>query len=152
MNGETVQEVTMQDHQKAFSEVAFLIDIFTSTIDNTMGGATAPVGRIAGREMAKKLPVHLNNPSLAEAIDVLSERMKAGFEFSLEGSGAEFDLFFNRCILRDVCSLRGIQTGSAMCRLFHSYFDGIVNELISRPVKSEIMSSGEQCRTRIKIQ
>lgn len=152
MNGETVQEVTLQDHEKAFSEVAFLIDVFTSTIDNTMGGATAPVGRIAGRDMARKLPIYLNNPSLEEVIEVLSARMKAGFEFSLEGSGAEMDLVFSRCILRDVCSLRGIQTGSAMCRLFHSYFDGIVNELISRPVKSEITTSGEKCRTRIKIQ
>jgi hypothetical protein len=47
MSSETVMGLTMEDHQKAFTEVAFLIDIFTSTIDNIMGGATASVGRIA---------------------------------------------------------------------------------------------------------
>ena len=152
MSGETMREITLEDHKDAFNEVAFLMDIFTSTIDNIMGGATAPVGRIAGREMARKLPVYLNNPSLEEAIAVLASRMKSGFEFSLEESGGEKQVVFDRCALRDVCSLRKIDTGGAMCRLFHAYFDGIVNELISRPVKSEIVSAGKQCVTRIRTQ
>jgi hypothetical protein len=151
MSNETMQDITLEDHKNAFNEVAFLMDIFTSTIDNIMGGATAPVGRIAGRDMARKLPVYLNNPSLEEAIEILSSRMKAGFEFSVE-AGEEKKVVFDRCALRDVCSLRKIDTGGAMCRLFHAYFDGIVNELISRPVKSEIISSGKQCITRIRTQ
>lgn len=152
MSGEAMQDITLEDHKSAFNEVAFLMDIFTSTIDNIMGGATAPVGRIAGRDMARKLPIYLKNPSLEEAIEVLSARMKAGFEFSLEEVEDGKKVVFNRCALRDVCSLRKIETGGAMCRLFHYYFDGIVNELISRPVKSEIVSSGKQCITRIRTQ
>jgi hypothetical protein len=150
MSGETAQKVTLEDHRKAFDEVAFLLDIFTATIDNIMGGATAPVGRIAGRDMAKKLPIALDNPSLEEALGILAERMKSGFEFTLESDGTE--VAFGRCILRDVCALRNREMGEALCRLFHAYFDGIVNELVCRPVKSEIKACGETCRTTIRIQ
>jgi hypothetical protein len=41
-------DLTPQDYQKAYVEVAFLLDAFASTIDNIMGGNTTPVGRIAG--------------------------------------------------------------------------------------------------------
>lgn len=152
MNGEPFAPPTVEDHQKAFTEVAFLVDIFASTIDNIMGGATAPVGRIAGREMAKKLPINLHDPTLADAVAVLSTRMGAGFGMKLMDSGAGQELLFDRCVLRDVCSLRGVTTGGALCRLFHSYIDGILNELICRPVKSEITSCGEQCRTLVRTQ
>ncbi len=152
MSSETVMGLTIEDHQKAFTEVAFLIDIFTSTIDNIMGGATASVGRIAGRDTAKKYPVFLNNPSLAEAMEVIADRMRSGFAVSLEVAGNDSTLVFDRCILRDICGLRGIEKGNAMCRLFHAYFDGVVNELINRPVKSEIAEIGEQCRIRVQTQ
>ncbi|MHB8772744.1 MAG: hypothetical protein ACYC7J_17255 [Syntrophales bacterium] len=152
MTQETALGLTTDDHRKALTEVAFLIDIFTSTIDTIMGGSTASVGRMAGRDMAKKYPLHLENPSLAEAIEVIAQRMQAGFALSLEGEGADAGIRFERCILRDVSELRGIPLGGAMCRLFHSYFDGIVNELISRPVKSEIIACGGQCRTSVKVQ
>jgi hypothetical protein len=152
MNSETLMGLTMDDHQKAFTEVAFLIDIFTSTIDNIMGGATASVGRIAGRDTAKKYPIFLDNPSLSEAMEVIADRMKSGFAISLEAADDDSTILFDRCILRDICELRGIEKGNAMCKLFHAYFDGVVNELISRPVKSEIAESGQQCRIRIKTQ
>jgi hypothetical protein len=152
MSSETVMGLTMEDHQKAFTEVAFLIDIFTSTIDNIMGGATASVGRIAGRDTAKKYPIFLDNPSLTEAMEVISDRMKSGFAISLETAGNDSTVVFDRCILRDICVLRGIEKGNAMCKLFHAYFDGVVNELINRPVKSEITELGQQCRIRVKMQ
>ncbi|MDU0459769.1 MAG: hypothetical protein RW306_13670 [Geobacteraceae bacterium] len=153
MNTLNATDVTLEDHTTALNEVSFLMDIFASTIDNIMGGATAPVGRIAGREMARKLPINLNNPALEDVIGILSARMKGGFEFSLEGSGEDTGLVFDRCALRDVCALRGLQTGTALCHLFHSYFDGIVNELICRPVKTEIIScDGPQCRLKIRVQ
>jgi len=152
MNDETLNGPTMEDHRKAFTEVAFLIDIFASTIDNIMGGATASVGRIAGRETAKKYPIFLTNPSLPEAVEVICGRMRSGFAIALETDGNDSSMVFNRCIVRDICKMRGIKTGNAVCKLFHAYFDGVVNELISRPVKSEITELGDQCRTTIKIQ
>jgi hypothetical protein len=152
MSSGNLTEITVEDHKNGFNEVAFLLDIFTSTIDSIMGGATAPVGRIAGREMARKLPVYLENPSIEETVALLAGRMKDGFEFKLNISGEQQQLDFGKCVLREVCSLRGVQTGGAMCRLFHSYLDGILNELISRPVKSEIVACGDLCSATVRTQ
>lgn len=143
-----VLDLSPEDYQKATVEVAFLLDAFASTIDNIMGGNTAPVGRIAGRDTAGKLPVNLTDPSLQEIIGVLHEQMHAGFDFSLDGD----TLRFNSCIIRDMCSLRKIETGGALCRLFHSYFDGIINGLFCRPVRSSFISVGEECRLQTAVQ
>jgi hypothetical protein len=141
-------ELSAEDYQKATVEVAFLLDAFASTIDNIMGGNTAPVGRIAGRDTAKKLPLHLDDPTLQEIVAVLARQMHAGFDFKLEGDR----LSFGGCILREMCAVRKIPTGGALCRLFHSYFDGIVNGLLCRPVKSTIASVGEACSLQIEVQ
>lgn len=152
MNHETIMGLTLEDHHAAFTEVAFLMEIFTTTIDNIMGGATSSVGRMAGRDTAKKYPVFLENPSLEEAVAVVADRMKAGFGVSMESVDGQENVVFDRCIIRDICNLRGIEMGQAMCRLFHFYFDGVIDELISRPVKSEITQCGKPCRTIIRTQ
>ena len=141
-------DLSQEDYQKATVEVAFLLDAFASTIDNIMGGNTAPVGRIAGRDTAGKLPVNLTDPSLQDIIAVLRKQMNAGFDFTLEGDG----LLFKSCIIREMCALRKIETGGALCRLFHSYFDGIVNGLLCRPVKSTIVSVGDECQLQTAVQ
>lgn len=146
MTNDNAPQTTPEDHRMAFTEVAFLIGSFANTIDNIMGGATAPVGRIAGREMARKLPLNLDNPSLVQVLEVLAQRMQAGFEMtvtSLDENSAE--LRYGRCALREVCRVRQRQTGGSVCRLYHSYFDGIINELLHRPVKSELVEVGESC-------
>jgi hypothetical protein len=143
-----VLELTQEDYQKATVEVAFLLDAFASTIDNIMGGNTAPVGRIAGRDTASKLPVHLTDPTLDDIIKLLAEQMRAGFDFTLDDNG----LLFKSCIIRDMCALRKIEAGGALCRLFHSYFDGIVNGLLCRPVKSTIDSVGDECLLQTNVQ
>lgn len=143
-----VLDLTKEDYQKATVEVAFLLDAFASTIDNIMGGNTAPVGRIAGRDTASKLPIHLPDPTLQDIVAALGEQMRAGFDFTLDGDG----MLFKSCIIRDMCALRKIETGGALCRLFHSYFDGIVNGLLCRPVKSTIVSVGDECQLQTAVQ
>jgi len=143
-----VIDLSPEDYQKATVEVAFLLDAFASTIDNIMGGNTAPVGRIAGRDTASKLPINLPDPTLPDIVAALREQMHAGFDFALDGSG----LLFKSCIIRDMCAVRKIDTGGALCRLFHSYFDGIVNGLLCRPVKSTIISVGNECQLQTAVQ
>ncbi|ABB33535.1 hypothetical protein GeomeDRAFT_1166 [Geobacter metallireducens RCH3] len=152
MSTTTTEQVTLEDHVNAATEVAFLLDIFAATVDTIMGGATASVGRIAGREMARKLPIHLTNPTLDEIVALLNSRMKAGYQFRLEGEGTERVLLFDHCVLQEVCAKRGLTLGTALCRLFHAYLDGILNELICRPVKSEVVSCGDQCRLSLRTQ
>jgi hypothetical protein len=48
--------------------------------------------------------------------------------------------------------VRNIETGGALCHLFHSYFDGIVNGLLCRPVKSTIVSVGTECQLQTAVQ
>jgi hypothetical protein len=139
-------ELSDGDYRAAFTEVAFLMDAFVSTIDNIMGGVTAPVGRIAGRDTAKKLPVHLSEPTLEAVAELLRERLSAGFAFSLEKG----ELIFESCVVREVCALRGKQSGGAICRLFHAYLDGMMDGLLHRPVKSEIISTGASCKIELK--
>lgn len=143
-----VLDLSPEDYQKGTVEVAFLLDAFASTIDNIMGGNTAPVGRIAGRDTAKKLPIHLTDPTLPDIIAALSNQMHAGFDFTLDGER----LLFKSCIIREMCAIRKIETGGALCRLFHSYFDGIVNGLLYRPVKSTFVSVGDECRLQTAVQ
>ncbi len=143
---------TVEEHAQAFTEIAFLLDIFAVTIDNIMGGATSSVGRIAGREMAKKLPITLVRPTTAEALAAAAESLKNGFAISFTEDKKQVTIDFSRCVIRDVCGSRKLQAGSPLCTLFHSYFDGIVNEIISRPTKSELVEAGSHCRVCMKIQ
>jgi hypothetical protein len=85
-------------------------------------------------------------------VALLGSRMKAGYVFRLEGEGAERSLIFDHCVLREVCAQRALHMGTALCRLFHAYLDGILNELICRPVKSEVVSCGDQCRLSLRTQ
>lgn len=146
-NGPTT-ELGRDDYQKARVEVAFLLDAFASTIDNIMGGNTAPAGRIAGRDTARKLPLDLKEPSFEAVIEILAKKMGAGFGITLENQ----ELHFGRCIIRELCALRNLEPGGALCRLFHAYFDGIVNGLMHRPVKSELAAVGDKCRLKSAVQ
>ena len=46
----------------------------------------------------------------------------------------------------------GQPPGGAACKLFHAYFDGIVNELMRRPVKSDIIDMGAFCTMKTMTQ
>ncbi len=144
-----IAELTEEDHDKVFTEVCFLLDIFASTIDDVMGGSTATVGRIAGRRMARKLPIYLPHPSPSEVLSAFSEHMKAGFEISHRDGDGSLLISYGRCAIREVCRQRGIPTGGSLCKLFHEFTDGVVNELSSRPTKATILRSGDTCETRM---
>ncbi|MDK9699673.1 MAG: hypothetical protein OEM52_05965, partial [bacterium] len=56
-----------------------------------------------------------------------------------------------RCVIRKVCENRNLPLGGPLCRIFHSYLDGIVNELTFRPVKSEVEHDPKVCKTHMRI-
>lgn len=143
--------LTLEDHQQAFTEVSFLLDIFAATIDNLMGGATVSVGRIAGRHMAKNLPLYMPDASLHDVLTALAEHMRAGFEISFHCEASAADITFKRCVIRDVCNIRRLPIGGELCRLFHYYTDGMVNELCLKPAKSAMVTCGEHCLARMEI-
>lgn len=143
--------VTIEDHRRAFTEVSFLLDAFAVTLIDIMGGATVSVGRSAGRQMARKLPDHLPEPTLESVLDVLANRLSKGFDMTYErGEDGEMLVLFERCAIRQVCEARGKPVGGDLCRLFRNYLDGVVCELLARPVRSTVVSCGDSCRVRME--
>lgn len=152
MNTDAMSALTANDHEQAFREIAFLVDSFCRTIDSTMGGAVSPIGRIAGRDMARKLPIDQAAVDFRPAMEHLGTRLKGGFDVTVSKSDdAGHEVAFGRCAIRNVCVARELPPGGPICRLFHCYLDGVVNELTQRPVKSEITAAGECCTVCTRV-
>lgn len=151
MSPQLKHDPSIEDHDAAFTEVSFLLEIFASTVTDMMGGATASVGRIAGRQMAKKIPLYLEEPELETVLSELSKKLAKGFSFSFSCTEDGATIEFGRCAIREVCLRRNTEPGSGVCEIFHYYFDGIVNELTGRPTKSTLLEVGSECRTQMKV-
>jgi hypothetical protein len=143
-------QADLEMHRKAFAEVSFLLDAYAGTVTGLMGGATASVGRIAGRNMARKMPVYLPEASLEKTLVVLGEQMGNGFDLKSTVDDHGADISFGRCAIREICRVRNLAPGGDLCRLFHYYADGIVNEICLRPTKTSILETGETCRIRLE--
>jgi len=144
-------ELSLQDHQRAFTEVSFLLDIFAATVGDLTGGQTASIGRVAGRQLARKLPLHLPEPTLAKVLEALHATLARGFSFQATVREGAAELRLGRCVVREVCRERGKQPGGDLCCLFHSFFDGMVNELLARSAKSVIAAGEEECTAELEI-
>jgi hypothetical protein len=151
MSARSELTATLDDHQKAFTEVSFLVDIFARTVHDLMGGATASVGRIAGRHFARKLPITLESPTLPQVVDAYAHHVRKGFEISHAPAESGLDLTFDKCAMREVCRSRNMEPGGEVCRLYHMLVDGVVNELYSRPTKSTITSTGDRCTAHLEV-
>jgi hypothetical protein len=151
MSGTTTEAPTLAEHEKASLEIAFLLDIFASTIHELMGGATASVSRIAGRSMGRKLPVTLFNPDIQQVLQAVATQFKGGFDLSCACEKQLANLTVGKCAIRDMCRSRNMELNGALCQLFHYYLDGVVNELYMRPVKSRIASTGEKCEVLMDV-
>lgn len=135
------------EHRQAFIEVSFLLDILAATVDELMGGATASVGRAAGRHMARKLPIALEAQDLAAAAAALAAYGQIGVRPRME-PGSDL-MALESCAVREVCRARGREPGGDLCRLFHFYLDGVLDGLTGRPVRSTVLSAGETCQLRV---
>jgi len=143
--------LTDEDYEMAACEASFILDIFSRTIETVMGGSISSVGRFSGRSMARKIPVFLPDPALPEVLKALGEYMRHGFAFTVEAGEKETGIFFSTCAIREVCRLRRQDPGGPICRLFHSYFDGMINELNFRPAKSRILRAGDTCSIMLEV-
>jgi len=143
--------LTAEDHQKAFTEVSFLMEIFIHTIKDLVGGGTAGVARNAGRNMAKKLPIYLEKPLFGQAVDGVLEQMDQGFEIQARTQDKMATLEFGRCPIRDVCRNRNQEPGGELCQVFHGFLGGIVNEVYGKPVRtSKLEASTTRCQCRLE--
>lgn len=150
MNAQNNDAPSYEDHQKALIEIAFLLDIFATTINDLMGGATASISRISGRSMARKMPIYLKNPDVRETLLAIAARLKGGCDLSASCSEHKAELKIGRCAVRTICETRNIPLNGPLCSLFHYYLDGVVNDLHLRPVKSNIVTTGPSCTAHME--
>ena len=144
--------LTLEDHQKAKTEISFLLEIFASTIVELMGGATRTVGRMAGRHMAEKLPVYLPNPTLESVLSAVAEHYSAGYDIQYKCDENAADLTFGRCAIRDILKERNLEVGGDLCKVFHYALAGVVNQLLDRGAKGVIVKPGnDTCLTRVEL-
>lgn len=137
------------DYRNAMTEVSFLLDILATTVDDLMGGATVSVGRVAGRHQARKLPIYLQNPSVGEVLSALNEYSQLGTKFTFDSASNTLD--FSHCAIREVCQARQLELGGNLCRLYHFYLDGVINEFLLRPTRSLLVSTGTCCQAQLEI-
>lgn len=140
-----------EDHKQAFTEVSFLMEIFIHTMKDLVGGGTQSVARNAGKQMGKKLPIYLDQPSFEPVLGQVLEHLQAGFEVERRFDARGADLRFGHCAIRDVCNNRKIQPGGDLCKVFHNFLSGIVNEHTGKPVRTTRIEAGASyCECRME--
>jgi hypothetical protein len=139
-------QLTSEDHDKAFSEVCFLLDMFVGTIEQFIGKSTPSLAVAAGRKMAKNMPVYLDEPTvekgLAELVRVFTIQQ---MEIKGEMQGNDAAISISHCPIGSVCQERDMIIDGSACQMFHYYIAGIMAEFTGRPTRPKTISTGETC-------
>jgi hypothetical protein len=139
-------QLTAEDHDKAFIEICFLLDMFIDTIEKFVGKSTPSLAVAAGRKMALNMPIHLDEPTpenaLSELVRVFTiQQMK----ISAEMQGNDALVTIDHCPIGAVCRERKMELDGAACQMFHYYVGGILAEFTGRPVRPTTLAAGEIC-------
>lgn len=143
-------QLTAEDHDKAFIEVCFLLDMFVDTIEKFVGKSTPSLAVAAGRKMAKNMPIYLEDPTpenaLSELVRVFNIQQ---MEISGEMEGGEASITINQCPIGSVCNNRNMELDGAACQMFHYYVGGIMAEFTGRPARPKTINVGETCNFKL---
>ena len=140
---------TMEDHNKAFVEVSFLLDMFVDTIEAFVGKSTPSLAVAAGRKMAKNMPIYLDEPNASLALSEMVRVFSEGFDIKGSFAGKEATIAIDHCPIRSVCQERGLALDGATCQMFHYYIAGIMAELTGSPARPTTIAAGEQCSFKL---
>lgn len=142
--------LTAEDHDKAFIEVCFLLDMFVATIEQFVGKSTPSLAVAAGRKMANNMPIHLDDPTpekaLAELVRVFRIQQ---MEIAGEMQDNEASLTIDHCPIGAVCKERNMEMDGSACQMFHYYIAGIMAEFTGRPARPKTVSCGESCTFKL---
>ncbi len=143
-------QLTAEDHDKAFIEVCFLLDMFVDTIEQFVGKSTPSLAVAAGRKMAKNMPIYLEDPTSDNALQELVRVFKIQqLEIEGEMQGSEASISIGNCPIGAVCKERKMQMDGAICQMFHYYVAGIMAEFTGRPARPKTISTGETCHFKL---
>lgn len=138
--------LTIEDHDKAFVEVCFLLDMFVSTIEIFVGKSTPSLAVAAGRKMAQNMPVYMTEPTPEKALAELV-RIFTIQQMDIEGKieNGEAIISIDHCPIHSVCQERGMDIDGYTCQMFHYYIAGIMAEFTGRPARPKTVEAGEKC-------
>lgn len=142
---------TMEDHDKAFVEVSFLLEMIVDTIAAFVGKSTPSLAVAAGRKMAKNMPIHLDEPDAKAALSEMIRVFSEGFDITGEFSGKEALIDIDQCPIRAVCLERELPIDGPICSMFHYYIAGIMAELTGSPARPATISAGEACLFKLSF-
>ena len=145
-------KLTLEDHERAFTEVSFLLEMLVRTAGEVVGRSMPSLGTNAGRQTARKLPIAPVQPELEAVIRAVSGSLAAGFGITGTCSGGGADLRIERCVVRDVCEQRGLPLGGELCKAFHHYLAGMVAQLVGKPARPGAVGAGPTCTLRVEVQ
>jgi hypothetical protein len=146
MISRTELTLTVDDYDKAFTEISFLLDMFVETIVTFVGKSTPSLAVAAGRKMAGNMPIYLQKAgpeqALAEFIRIFRiQQMEIDGQFA----GNEAIITINHCPIRSVCLNRNMEIDGQACQMFHYYIAGILAELAGCPARPKTVETGEKC-------
>jgi hypothetical protein len=144
--------LTLDDHRRAFTEVSFLLEMLVRTAGDVVGKSTPSLGTNAGRQMARKLPIVLNEPTLAQVQEAVARSLAAGFEIAGQCGEDSTDLRIGRCAVRSVCRDRGLELNGELCRMFHYTLAGIMAQLLGKPIRPGAVTANEVCTVHLDAQ
>ena len=146
----TELKLTPEDHDKAFIEVCFLLDMFVDTIEQFVGKSTPSLAVAAGRKMAKNMPVYLDENTVEKALSELVRVFTIQqMEITGEIEGNEAAISISHCPIGAVCKERNMELDGSACQMFHYYIAGIMAEFTGKPARPKTMSVGESCTFRL---
>jgi len=140
---------SMEDHNKAFVEVSFLLDMFVDTIEVFVGKSTPSLAVAAGRKMAKNMPIYLDEPDPASALSEMVRVFSEGFDITGNFEGKEALVSIDHCPIRSVCLERGHDLDGSTCQMFHYYLAGIMAELTGSPARPTTNEVGDKCHFKL---
>ena len=141
--------LTLEDHEKAFTEVSFLLDILFKTIEVFVGKSSLSLPVVAGRKMARVLPVHLESKSPEEALKELVRVFSIGLDISGRFDGNDAIISLRQCPIRYVCNEREISINGQACNMFHYYMAGIMAEFTGRTNRPITLNTGDECSFKL---
>ena len=145
-------QLTLEDHQRAFTEVSFLMEMLVRTAGEVVGRSMPSLGTNAGRQAARKLPIAPVEPELEAVLRAVAGSLSAGFDLGGACNGSGADLRIGRCVVRDVCRQRGLELGGELCKAFHYYLAGMMAQLLGKPARPGAVGAGESCTLRMEVQ
>lgn len=144
-------ETTMnaKDHDAAFVEVSFLLQMLAQTVEEVIGNP-APLGVSAGRAMAAKLPLFLKDPDLKAVLDAVSPTLSGGMAYTCAVTGNAATLEVGHCVIRDLAAKQGELPGSRLCKLYHHFLSGMISHLLTRQSRVLETAVGPTCTLTVQ--